>query len=102
MRVHIVWQNEKTAPGEYLSWAMRRGFEITFTKCWEYEEVPLDEEPADMLIVLGGWQNPGTTKEECDYYDSQAEQALIRQYAASGKIVIGSCLGAQLMGDAFG
>ena len=102
MRVHIVWQNEKTEPGEYLAWAQRRGFDVTYTKCWIYEEMPLEEEPADMLIVLGGWQNPGTTKEECDYYDSPSEQALIRKYVESGKIVIGSCLGAQLIGDALG
>ena len=51
MRVHIVWQNEKTEPGEYLAWAQRRGFNVTYTKCWLYEEMPLEEEPADMLIV---------------------------------------------------
>lgn len=101
MKIHFIQQDPWVVPGEYLVWAERRGCEITYTRCWQHEEVP-KEANADLLVVLGGYQSPATTKEECDYYDSAAEQSLIREYAEAGKIVIGSCLGAQLIGEALG
>ncbi len=101
MKVHFIQQDPWVAPGEYLAWAGRRGCEISYTRCWKYDEVP-KEENADLLVVLGGYQSPATTKAECDYYDSAAEQSLIRKYVKAGRIVIGSCLGAQLIGEALG
>lgn len=88
-------------PGEYLAWAERNRYETSITKCWEYEQIP-ESVSADMLVVLGGFQCPATTKAECDYFDAEAEKALIRQYVKGGKIVIGVCLGAQLLGEALG
>ncbi len=101
MKVHIIQHDSYVEPGEYLSWAQRKGYQVSFTRCWLSEEVPKDAD-ADMLVVLGGFQCPTTTKEECSYFDSAAEQELIRKYADSGRIVVGVCLGAQLLGDAMG
>ena len=101
MNVHFIQQDPWVAPGEYLNWAVRNGCGVSFTRCWLNEELP--KEPcADLLVVLGGHQCPATTKEECGYFDSAAEQELIRKYAGAGKAVVGVCLGAQLIGDAFG
>ena len=55
-----------------------------------------------MLIVLGGPQNPATSKEEYDYFDVEEEKRFIQMYAARGRIIVGSCLGAQLLGEALG
>ena len=101
MKMRFIQQNDWVGPGGFLVWAQRRGCETAYTRVYEYEPLPetVDE---DILVVLGGWQNPGTTREECDYYDAAAQEELIRRYAAAGKIVVGSCLGLQLMGDAFG
>ena len=55
-----------------------------------------------MLVVLGGSQCPATTKEECGYFDAEQEKALIRRYVEAGRMVIGVCLGAQLVGEALG
>ena len=101
MRVHFIQQDQWVLPGEYLAWAERRGHEVSFTRCWQYESVPEAVE-ADMLVVLGGWQSPSTTKEECDYYDAPGEMSLIKKYVEAGRIVVGACLGAQLLGDALG
>ena len=101
MRVHIIQQDEWVTPGEYLAWAQRRGWDVSWTRCWLYESIP-EQPEADMLVILGGRQSPDTTKAECDYFDSPAEQRLIREYIAAGKPVVGACLGAQLIGDAVG
>lgn len=101
MRIHFIQQDSWVMPGEYLAWAERHGYEVTFTKCWEYEPVPKSVE-ADMLVVLGGYQCPATTKEECGYFDAEQEKALIRRYVEAGRMVVGVCLGAQLVGEALG
>ncbi len=101
MKVHFIQQDEWVTPGEYLSWAERNGCDISYTRCWLHEEIPQYVE-ADFLIVLGGYQNPAMTKDECSYFDSRAEQELIRAYISAGKAVIGVCLGAQLLGEALG
>ncbi len=101
MKVHFIQQDPWVEPGEYLSWAVRHDCEISYTRCWQYEEVPKDVN-ADLLVVLGGYQCPATTKLECDYFDSVAQQELIRQYVKAGHAVIGVCLGAQLVGEALG
>lgn len=72
---------------------------MSYTRCWKYEKVPENVE-ADLLVVLGGWQCPQTTLEECDYFDGKAQKRLIRRYADEGRMVLGVCLGAQLLGEA--
>ena len=101
MRIHFIQQDPWVEPGEYLSWAERNGHTVSFTRCWLGEQMP-EEAEADVLVVLGGWQSPSTTKEECGYFDSLAEQGLIIKYVNAGRAVIGVCLGAQLLGDALG
>ena len=101
MKVRFIQQEDWVAPGEYLGWARRNGWEVAVTRCWLYEELPQAAD-ADLLVVLGGYQNPAMTKEECDYFDAAAERALIREYARAGRMVVGVCLGAQLVGEALG
>ena len=101
MKLHFIQQDAWVEPGEYLCWAKQNGYQVSFTKCWLHEELP-QKADADLLIVLGGFQCPATTKEECDYFDSAAEQELIRKYVEAGRAVVGVCLGAQLVGEALG
>jgi GMP synthase (glutamine-hydrolysing) len=51
---------------------------------------------------MGGPQSPATTREECPWFDAQAEKALISRAIEAGKTVIGVCLGSQLIGEALG
>lgn len=101
MKICMVQQDQWVVPGEYLRWARRRGHEVHHVQCWRHDPLPAEAD-ADMLIVLGGNASPATTKAELEYYDAPAEIALIRKYAAAGKAIVGSCLGAQLVGEAMG
>lgn len=103
LHVHFIQQEESVGPGEYLNWARSKNARITYTRCWLYERLPgEDEELPDILIVLGGPQSPASTKEEYPYYDAPAQISFIQKCAEAGKAVVGSCLGAQLVGEAMG
>ena len=101
MKIEILQHESFEAPGEYLLWAKRNHHEVNITKVFEGDSVP-ESVSADMLLVMGGPQSPSTTKEECSYFDAKKEISLIQKYVKGKKIVIGVCLGAQLMGEAFG
>lgn len=101
VNIHMIQHDDWVTPGEYLSWARRNRHAVTFTRCWRYEPLPASPD-ADMLVILGGLQCPATTRDECAYFDSEAEKACIRQFIEAGRMVIGVCLGAQLVGEALG
>ena len=101
MKVHFIQQDPWVAPGEYLAWAERNGWAVSRTRCWRHEAVPQAAE-ADLLVVLGGHQSPATTKAECETFDAAAQRALILEYVQAGRMVVGVCLGAQLVGEALG
>lgn len=101
MNIHFIQQDDWVAPGAFGVWAQARGYAVSMTRCWQFEPVP-ETVDADFLIVLGGFQCPATTRRDCAYFDAEAQKALIRRYAAAGKMVLGVCLGAQLLGEALG
>ncbi|QLR91356.1 type 1 glutamine amidotransferase [Citrobacter freundii] len=102
MRVHFVIHESFESAGAYLPWAESRGYTITWSHVYAGETVPANADGFDMLVVFGGPQSPRTTLAECPYFDSQAEQHLINQAIAARKIVVGICLGSQLIGEALG
>ncbi|MGK9172026.1 type 1 glutamine amidotransferase [Yokenella regensburgei] len=102
MRVHFVVHEYFEAPGAYETWARSRGHEVTFSRLYEGQKLPSDAGGIDLLIVMGGPQDPSVTVEECAHFDANAEQALIASAVRAGKAVIGVCLGAQLTGEALG
>lgn len=102
MRVHFVIHESFESAGAYLPWAKERGYAISWSRVYAGESVPANADGFDMLVVFGGPQSPRTTLAECSYFDSQAEQHLINQSIAARKIVVGICLGSQLIGEALG
>ncbi|MEW5191146.1 glutamine amidotransferase, partial [Citrobacter freundii] len=102
MRVHFVIHESFESAGAYLPWAESRGYTITWSHVYAGEAVPANADGFDMLVVFGGPQSPRTTLAECPYFDSHAEQHLINQAIAARKIVVGICLGSQLIGEALG
>lgn len=102
MRVHFIQHEIFEAPGAYLDWAKQKNHLITFSKVYENQPLPETVENTDLLIVMGGPQSPDTTQEECPHFNPKAEIYLIQQCIEAGKAVVGVCLGAQLIGEAFG
>lgn len=102
MRIHFIQHESFEDPGAYMSWAQSRGHEISVSKVFLYQELPDSVQDMDMLVVMGGPQSPNTSPAECPYFNARAEIELIKRCVTSGKMVIGVCLGAQLLGEAFG
>lgn len=102
MRVHFVIHETFEAPGAYETWVRDRGFAASHSRVYAHEPLPEDIDALDMLVVMGGPQSPATTTKECPHFDGPAEMALIRRAVDAGKIVVGVCLGAQLIGEALG
>lgn len=100
MRVHFIVHESFEAPGAYETWATNRGHDVTYSRVYAGDELPSGTEDIDLLIVMGGPQDPVTTLEECPHFNSKGEQALIASAVQTGKAVIGICLGSQLIGEA--
>ncbi|HAT1647873.1 TPA: type 1 glutamine amidotransferase [Raoultella planticola] len=102
MQIHFIVHEHFEAPGAYLHWAQARGYTTGWSRVYAGDPLPANADGFDMLVVLGGPQSPRTTLAECAYFDTHAEQNLIAQAIAAGRIVIGICLGSQLIGEALG
>lgn len=102
MKVHFIVHEAFEAPGAYETWARRHGHPITYSRVYLGESLPQSPGDIDMLIVMGGPQGPDTTKEECPHFNAAAECSLIASCVDAGRIVVGVCLGAQLIGEALG
>ena len=79
-------------------WAENRGHDISRTLLFSGEGLPKLEN-FDWLIIMGG---PMNIYEHSKYPWLTAEKKFIGDAIASDKIVLGICLGAQLMADVLG
>lgn len=102
MKIHFIVHEVFEAPGTYWEWAKNRSHELSVTKLYEGDCLPKDSSIYDMLIIMGGPQSPTTKLSECPYFDALAEISLIQEFIKADKLIIGVCLGAQLLGEAYG
>jgi len=79
-------------------WAKEKGFSITSTKLYSDESLPMRDE-FDWLVIMGG---PMNIYEEHIYRWLGQEKRFIEQAISDGKLVLGICLGAQLIADVLG
>jgi len=98
MRIHCL----RHAPFEGIAnigtWAKARGHTVSETLLFKGEELPLLGS-FDLLVIMGG---PMSTVDEARYPWLKPEKRFIRMSVATGKIVLGICLGAQLIAEAMG
>jgi GMP synthase (glutamine-hydrolysing) len=102
MHLHFIVHEDFEAPGAYEIWGKTHHFDMTYSRVYLNEALPSTVEEIDFLIVMGGPQSPDTTLEMCPHFNSLAEQALIKKAIEANKVVLGVCLGSQLIGEALG
>lgn len=102
MHIHFIIHESFEAPGAILQWAEQRKYTLNYSRVYKGEQLPKPDDDLDMLVVMGGPQSPDTTTAQCAYFDAEAEKAVIRQCVHQHKVVLGICLGAQLIGEALG
>lgn len=85
-------------PAAIADWARERGIDVERTAIYAGKSAP-DVDSFDILAVMGG---PMNIYEEDKYPWLAAEKRLIKEAIDAGKIVIGVCLGAQLIADCLG
>jgi len=102
MHIHFIIHEHFEAPGAYETWAKMNKHKITYSHVYNGDRLLQSVNDIDFLIVMGGPQDPEITIDECPYFDSKGEQNVIAKAIDAGKVVIGICLGSQLIGEALG
>lgn len=98
MRLHYLQHVSFENPGIILSWAAAGSHTVTKTLLYQGEALP-EQLDFDWLVVMGG---PMGVADEDKYPFLAKEKAFLKKSIESGKIVIGLCLGAQLIADVIG
>jgi len=80
------------------NWIITQGHSLSYTKFYEPYILP-DINAIDWLIVMGGNMS---VYEEAQYPWLSEEKQFIRQMIDSNKVVIGICLGSQLIAEVLG
>jgi len=97
MRIHFILHAAFEKPGYIDTWITGNGYTSTATSLYKGEQLPSDDS-YDFLIMMGGPQSP-TDLEKFPYLKDEIE--FTRKAIANNKSILGICLGAQIIGEAF-
>jgi GMP synthase (glutamine-hydrolysing) len=98
MRIHYFQQVPYEGLGCIQEWITLKNHELSSTKFFQNDSLRKPDE-IDMLIIMGG---PMSVNDESDYAWLKDEKKFIKQCIENNKIVLGICLGAQLIADVLG
>ena len=98
MRILFLQHDPLDGPGALLEWAQSREHTVSFCLICKGDPLP-SIESFDLLVSLGG---PMGAYEEEKFPWLMAEKEFLKQAFASGKRILGLCLGCQLLADALG
>lgn len=98
MNIHFIQHVPYEGLGYIEEWINQKGHQLTSTKVFEKAEFP-DINSVDFIIIMGG---PMSTYEEDKYSWLKPEKAFIKKAIENDKIVLGVCLGSQLIANVLG
>lgn len=98
MILHYVQHVPFEGAASIAGWAEKRGHSLSRSRLYLGDPLP-EPEAFDWLIVMGG---PMGTCDEAEYPWLKAEKLAIRKAVDAGRVVIGICLGAQLIAESLG
>jgi len=98
LRLHGIRHESFETEANIAQWARERGHSLTHTDLFSNQALP-ELDSFDWLVVMGG---PMNVDEEDRYPWLAAEKRLISKAADAGRLVLGVCLGAQLISAALG
>ncbi len=98
MRIHSLEHEPFEGLANIEVWANKKGHSITRTLLFNNEELP-EMDDFDWLVIMGGSMN---IYEEEKYLWLREEKNFIAEAIANKKIVLGVCLGSQLIADVLG
>lgn len=98
MRSHYLQHVPFEGLGSIESWLKARDHEISSTRLYASERLP-ELDGFDLLILMGG---PMSVNDETDYPWLVDEKRFVRAAIEAGKLVLGICLGAQLIASSLG
>lgn len=98
MRIHYLQHEDFESLGCIEDWINKKGYQVSATKFYKDEKLPeLDE--FDFLIIMGG---PMGVNDDDKYPWLKDEKQFIRNAIDNNKIILGICLGSQLIAAALG
>jgi GMP synthase (glutamine-hydrolysing) len=97
-RIHILQHVPYENPGCIETWIKEKGYIYTITRFYSGEALP-DVAEIDWLIVMGG---PMSVHDTAEFTWLSDEKNFIKEAVARDKVVIGICLGSQLIAQVLG
>lgn len=98
MKIHYLQHVPFEGLASIETWALAHGHSLSSTRFFAGESLPQVQD-FDWLIIMGG---PMNIDEEEKYFWLTGEKRFIEQAIQQDKIVLGICLGAQLIADVLG
>lgn len=98
MKIHCLQHLKNDTLGNIGTWIDKKGYKLTKTLLYEDAFFPILQE-FDLLLIMGGTMS---VYQEEEYPWLRPEKEFVRKTIESGKPVLGSCFGAQMIAEVLG
>ena len=99
MNIHIIQHVSFEPAGMIADWIAMREYNVSYSLTFEKDINWPSVNDLDMLVIMGG---PMSVDDEDKFEWLKTEKSFIKEVIASGKLVLGICLGSQLLAQALG